>query len=85
MRTLDIKKLGWVLSVFGMLAFVVCFVWGSVIPEAVRPLHLQLLQMSYVGFSGMNLASFASGLVQTFVWGWIVAAVFGWLWNRFAQ
>lgn len=83
MNKLNIKKLGWVLSIFFSLAFVVCFAWAFILKGELYDLHLNILRMTYLFFGGIDFASFISGLVQTFIWGWIVAAVFGWLWNQF--
>ncbi|OGY92724.1 MAG: hypothetical protein A3H70_00835 [Candidatus Komeilibacteria bacterium RIFCSPLOWO2_02_FULL_48_11] len=82
MQKLDIKKLGWVLSIFGVVAFVVHYVWYYLVDAALRGDYLKWLKMCFFGFSGMNANSFIVALVQAFVWGWIVAWVFGAVWNK---
>lgn len=55
--------------------FVLCFLWYFAIKAPVlQELYLNLHRMSFLWFSGMNFASFVSGLVQSFIFGWIVAA-----------
>lgn len=80
-----LTQLGWTLSLLFSLGFLVCFVWTFILTGDQRELHLSLLQLSYLKFSGLDAVSFISGLVQSFVWGWIVALVFLWLWKRFEK
>ena len=82
MQKLDIKKLGWVLSIFGVVSFVVHYVWYYLVDAALRGDYLKWLKMCFFGFLGMNANSFIVALVQAFVWGWIVAWVFGAVWNK---
>ena len=58
------------LGLFLTLLFVVCFIWYYLRP-AEQNLHLQLLKLSYFGFSGMNFGSFILGAVQSYLWGYI--------------
>ena len=72
-------KLGTRIGLFFAILFVVCFVWffvrgGS--PE-IEQLHDNLFALSFFGWSGMNAVSFLLGLIQTFIWGYVVVA----LWN----
>lgn len=55
--------------------FVICFLWYFINPVE-QELHLSLLKLSYIGFSGMDALSFILGLVQTYIWGYIVVAAF---------
>lgn len=61
-------------SLFLVALFAVCFFWYWARPAA-QDLMLQNMQMSYFWFSGMNVLSFISGAVQTFVWGMIIAGL----------
>ncbi|MEW6610427.1 MAG: hypothetical protein AB1352_02240 [Patescibacteria group bacterium] len=83
MYTLSYKVAGWTVSVFSVLAYALCFLWAFTLAGGQRDLHIEQLRMAYLKFAGLDVASFLSGLVQTFVWGWIAAVVFVWLWNRF--
>lgn len=71
------KHLGATLAIVGAVVFVLCSLWGYVIPVDVRELHADLLRISVLGWSGMNVTSFVLGIVQWAIWGWIIATVFG--------
>ena len=58
-------------GLFFVVLFVVCFAWSFINP-AQHELHVQLFEVSYLWFDGMNLASFVSGAIQTYIWGYVV-------------
>lgn len=70
------KKLTTTLAALGAVAYVVCHFWQFAIPEVVRPLHADLLRMSVLGWTGMNLTSLVLGIIQWAIWGWLIAAAF---------
>ncbi len=80
---INIKKLGYTLSTFFILGYLVDYGWHLTMSPEQKDLYLQILKMFYLGFSGFNLTSFILGLIQIYIWGWITALVFGWLWNYF--
>ncbi len=80
---MDVKKFGLTLSTFFALGYVVDFLWHFILPKEGKDLYLELLKIVYIGFTGFNIQSFFVGLVQIYIWGWIAAGVFGWLWNKF--
>jgi hypothetical protein len=54
-----------------ILLFAVCFFWSYFRP--INPgLHLELMQLKFFGFTGVNFSSFVAGLVQSYLWGYIV-------------
>ena len=57
-------------GLFLAILFVICFLWYFVNPVE-QTAHLQILKMSYLGFSGMNFTSFVLGLIQTYIWAYI--------------
>lgn len=69
--------LGWTLSVLFAVLYVLCFVWYWIRggDSALQEFHLNSLRLAFFGFTGMNAASFIAGLVQAFIWGWIVAVI----------
>lgn len=81
MPTLDLRKLGVVFSSFALLAFTACFLWRFTLPPDLQDIHLDSLRVAVKGFSGFTLGNYLLGLVQAYAWGWVVAAVFGSLWN----
>ncbi len=80
---LNIKKLGLTLSTFFALGFIIDYFWHLTMSGMQRDLYLDLLQLFYIGFTGFNFSSFVSGLIQIYIWGWITACVFGYIWNYF--
>ena len=63
-------------AVFFGISFIGCFLWDSIITDPVlKELHMNMLKISFFGFSGRDLTSFVSGIVQSTIWG----AVAGWL------
>ncbi|MDP3882926.1 MAG: hypothetical protein Q8Q48_02635 [Candidatus Staskawiczbacteria bacterium] len=54
--------------------FAICFVWYYINP-AEQSLHTSLLRLTFIGYSGMNFASFILGAVQSYVWGYIIIGV----------
>ncbi|NCS66804.1 hypothetical protein GW777_00300 [Candidatus Peregrinibacteria bacterium] len=70
------KHLGATLAGLGVVAYVVCHFWGFVVPADVQELHADLLRISVLGWSGMNLTSFILGIVQWAIWGWLIGAAF---------
>ena len=67
-----------ILACLGAAAYLVCHVWGYVVPSDVQALHADLLRISVLGWSGMNLRSLLLGTVQWAVWGWVVGHAFTW-------
>lgn len=63
-------------ALFGGL-YVLCFFWPAVrgLSAELSALHLQMWQIAFFGFSGFNVASFISGLVQSFIYGLIAVGV----------
>ncbi len=66
----DWGKRGNRVGIFLALLFIVCFVWFWIRPVH-QGLHLQMLQLWFFGYDGMNVFSFVLGLVQSYLWGYI--------------
>jgi len=54
--------------------FAICFVWFYVQP-AQGDLHKSLLELSFLGWTGMNATSFILGLAQSIIWGYLFVGV----------
>lgn len=50
--------------------FIICFAWFYIHPVE-QMMHMQLLRLSFFYFSGMNVMSFISGAIQSYIWGYI--------------
>ncbi|HBV57814.1 MAG TPA: hypothetical protein DEB73_00895 [Candidatus Magasanikbacteria bacterium] len=67
-------KNGMFFAVLFALLYVLCFFWYYTISDAgLKELYMNMHRMSFMWFSGMNFASFISGLVQVYILGWVVA------------
>lgn len=74
MPPLSWKVRTWSLGLFAAVTFVLCVVYGLVMPRA---LHLtQLLEITLPGFRWLSVGSFILGLVETFLYGAYVGLVF---------
>lgn len=68
---------GLTLGYFGVFLYLICIAGGYVLlrsPEAVA-LHKVLLAITFPGFVWLSAGSFFYGLVLSFVYGWIAAAL----------
>lgn len=77
---LPIIAFGLSLSTFFAITYLICVAFGLVVPD-VR-MHLPWLQF-FPGFD-WTAAGILLGLVESLVYGWYVAVVFGALFNFFA-
>lgn len=67
MHPLNWKVMTWSLGLFGAITFVVCAVYGLLVPEG---FHMkQLLEIALPGFRWLTVGSFALGLVESFLYG----------------
>lgn len=66
----EFMKLGNHLGLFFLIWFVICFAWFYVNPVE-QYLHESLMRLSFFLFYGMNLFSFISGAVQSYIWGYV--------------
>lgn len=74
MHPLNWKVMTWSLGLFSAVSFVLCVLYGLVVP---RTLHMvQFLEITLRGFHWLSPASFALGLVETFLYGAYAGLVF---------
>lgn len=72
------------LGLFFAVLFVICFLWYY-LRTTEQGLHLQLFRLAFLGFEEMNVIGFILGIVQSYLWAYIVAAIlrlFGCCWCR---
>jgi hypothetical protein len=78
---IPVAALGLSLGIFFLITFVLCVGYDLLFPgQAMYQAWLRLLP----GFTWLDWQSFGLGLVESFVYGWYVALVFGPLYNFFA-
>ena len=74
MRPLSWRPVTWALGLFGAVTFVVCVLYGLVVPKA---FHMaQFLEIALPGFTWLSLGSFIIGLVESFLYGAYAGLVF---------
>jgi len=79
---IPITALGLSLSLFFVIAYVLCILFYLVIPD-VGSGH-KFLELMLPFFELLSWQSFLLGLVESFAFGWIIALVWGPLYNFFA-
>lgn len=78
---LKLKVVTWSLGVFGAISFVVCVIYGLIVPQS---LHMaSVLEALLPGFEWLTVGGFFLGLVETFLYGVYVGLVFVPVYNAF--
>jgi len=78
----------WALAsgLFHGLFFIVCYLWQYVLTDAaLKALHMDLLRMTFPGFTEMNIVGLAIMTVESVVFGFIVGWIFAVLLNYFKK
>lgn len=80
--SLPLVPLGWALSLFFAVTFIVCVVFDLIFPDyAMNETWAGLLP----GFVWLTPLSFIIGLAESFIYGWYAALIFGGLFNAMAK
>ena len=80
---LRISVIGWALSTFLALSFLLCVAGYLAFPRL--PITHSALSIFLPGFTLLDWASFCLGLIESFAWGWYIAVGFGLLYNFFSS
>jgi hypothetical protein len=83
MSSLSIKRLGLSLSTFFAISYVICILGYLLMPDF--PVRHEALSMFLPGFKLLSWQSYFLGLIESFAWGWYIAAVFAPLYNFFGH
>jgi hypothetical protein len=79
---IPLMALGWALSLFLTVTFLICVAFDLIFPGySMYEAWAGLLP----GFVWLTPAGFVIGLVETFLYGWYVALIFGGLFNTIAN
>ena len=79
---IPIQALGWSLGIFFAITFTICVVFDLVIPgQSMTSLWNPLLPW----VDGISFGGYVLGIVETLLYGWFVALIFGPLFNFFAE
>ena len=80
---LSIKRLGLSLSTFFAISYVICILGYLLMPDF--PVRHEALSIFLPGFKLLSWQSYFLGLIESFAWGWYIAAVFVPLYNFFGR
>jgi hypothetical protein len=83
MPRLNWKVVAGALGLFGAVSFVLCVVYGLVVPRAWHP--TQLLELALPGFTWLTPTSFVLGLVESVIYGVYAGLVFTPIYNFVAR
>ena len=81
--SLSIKRLGLSLSAFFAISYVICIMGYLIMPDF--PVQHEALAIFLPGFKLLSWQSYFLGLIESFAWGWYIAAVFAPLYNFFGR
>jgi hypothetical protein len=80
---LNIKVISWALGSWGAVTFIVCVLYGLIVPES---LHMKsILEQMLPAFQWLTWWGFLLGLVESFLYGAYAGLVFVPLYNWFAR
>ena len=80
---LNLKRVGLTVSLFSVIMHVVAMIRMSTLSGPARELMETLAGIGHPGFEGLTAGSVAILLVEAFVYGWVISAVFVGLYNAF--
>ncbi len=77
---LNLRVVTWSLALFGAVTFIVCILYGLVVPES---LHMtSFLEAVLPGFQWLTATGFLIGLVESFLYGVYAGIVYVPIYNR---
>jgi len=80
---LNIKVVSWALGSFGAFTFVVCVLYGLIVPQS---LHMTAaLEQLLPGFKWLTWWGFVLGLIESFLYGVYAGLVYVPIYNAFAR
>lgn len=80
---LNIKVVSWSLGLFGAINFVLCVVYGLIMPPRFH--SAPFLEMVLPGFQWLTLWGFCVGLIESFLYGAYAGLVFVPIYNVLAR
>lgn len=83
MNQLNIRVVTWSLATFTLLSYLVCIVYGLIVPESFH--MVGFLEIALPGFKWLTLASFFIGLVESFLYGAYTGLVFTPIYNFYER
>ena len=80
---ISIVALGLSLSLFFVISYIICIAGYLLLPGF--PVQHAVLSIFLPGFELLTWQSYFLDLVESFIWGWYIALVFGALYNFFSR
>lgn len=80
---LNIKIVSWTLGIFAAISFVVCVIYGLIVPPSLR--MASFLEMALPAFKWLTVWGFFLGLIESFLYGAYVGLVFVPIYNVLAR
>ncbi|KUO64180.1 MAG: hypothetical protein APF80_17325 [Alphaproteobacteria bacterium BRH_c36] len=75
----SVRQLGLALTAFFVATYILCIALGVIVPD--WEMHKPWLQF-FPGFEWLTLQGFLVGLVESVIYAWYIAVLFGWLFNN---
>jgi hypothetical protein len=82
-RMIPIITLGRALSAFFIVSYTICILGYLLFPGF--PVQHESLAIFLPGFTLLSWHTFFLGLLESFIWGWYIAVVFGAIYNFFVR
>ena len=82
-KAIPIVTLGLSLSAFFVISYIICIAGYLLLPSF--PVQHSALSIFLPGFELLSWQSYFLGLIESFIWGWYIALVFGPLYNFFIR
>jgi hypothetical protein len=80
---LNIRVITWSLATFTTVSYIVCVVYGLVVPETFH--MVQFLEITLPGFKWLTVGSFVIGLVESFLYGVYAGLVYTPIYNFYQR
>ncbi|MBI2552745.1 hypothetical protein HYW17_05605 [Candidatus Uhrbacteria bacterium] len=82
---LSITRVGWTLSLFAVIVHIVAIIRMATLTGQSRAFMEQLAGLGHPGFAMLSAGGVVILLVEAFVYGWVIAAVFVSIYNAFMK
>ena len=79
---LNIKVVSWSLGIFTAISFIVCVIYGLIVPPSLHQMA-SFLEMALPAFKWLTFGGFCLGLVESFLYGAYAGLVFVPIYNCF--
>ncbi len=82
-RAISIMTFGLALSIFFIVSYTICILGYLLLPGL--PVKHEFLEIFLPGFTLLTWRAFFLGLIESFLFGWYIAIVFGAIYNFFLR